>query len=254
MPSWVGARYLLPARALEAEQAGQPGEAVAILRRCLEGSFVADLPGRHQLLTPLVRLALAIGDDETAVAAVEAAASDAAADPGSVSSTVAVHCRGLVAGDPETVLDAARCFEAAGRPLERAQALEDAAVLAAVREELPAARQALTQATTVYDSLGAQWDARHAAARLRPYGIRRGRASSYKRPATGWSALTPTELKIAYLVAAGQSNPDIAAELYLSRNTVQTHVSHILAKLGARSRAEILSQASRRPRADLVGG
>ena len=45
---------------------------------------------------------------------------------------------------------------------------------------------------------------------------------------------------IAGLVAQGRSNPDIAAELALSRSTVQTHVSHILAKLGARSRAEII--------------
>jgi DNA-binding NarL/FixJ family response regulator len=43
-------------------------------------------------------------------------------------------------------------------------------------------------------------------------------------------------------VAVGGSNPDIAAELFLSRNTVQTHVWHILAKLGARSRAEIVRQ------------
>lgn len=42
---------------------------------------------------------------------------------------------------------------------------------------------------------------------------------------------------MARLVAAGQANPDVAAELSLSRNTVQTHVSHILAKLSARSRA-----------------
>ncbi len=56
-------------------------------------------------------------------------------------------------------------------------------------------------------------------------------------------ALTPTEKKIAYLVGDGQANPDIAAELFLSRNTVQTHVSHILAKLGARSRAEIICEA-----------
>jgi DNA-binding CsgD family transcriptional regulator len=56
----------------------------------------------------------------------------------------------------------------------------------------------------------------------------------------GWQALSPTEAKIAALVADGRSNPDIAAELLLSRSTVQTHVSHILGKLGARSRAEIV--------------
>ncbi len=53
-------------------------------------------------------------------------------------------------------------------------------------------------------------------------------------------------MKVAYLVAEGRSNPDVAAALFLSRNTVQTHVSHILAKLGARSRAEIIGEAVRR--------
>jgi DNA-binding NarL/FixJ family response regulator len=41
------------------------------------------------------------------------------------------------------------------------------------------------------------------------------------------------------MVAAGRSNPDIAAELMLSRRTVQTHVSHILRKLALTSRAEV---------------
>jgi DNA-binding CsgD family transcriptional regulator len=84
---------------------------------------------------------------------------------------------------------------------------------------------------------------RRAAARLRQYGIGRLRASVQRRPETGWAALTPTETKVASLVAQGRSNPDIAAQLFLSRNTVQTHVSHILAKLGARSRAEIIRVA-----------
>jgi DNA-binding NarL/FixJ family response regulator len=60
-------------------------------------------------------------------------------------------------------------------------------------------------------------------------------------------ALTPTEVKVAYVVADGLSNPDAAAALFLSRNTVQTRVSHILAKLGARSRAEIIAEAVRHP-------
>jgi DNA-binding NarL/FixJ family response regulator len=50
------------------------------------------------------------------------------------------------------------------------------------------------------------------------------------------------------LVAEGLSNPDIAAGLFLSRNTVQTHVSRILAKLGARSRTEIASEVFAHPR------
>ena len=81
------------------------------------------------------------------------------------------------------------------------------------------------------------------------YGVRPARAAYRARPATGWEALTPTEVKVAYLVADGRSNPDVAAALFLSRNTVQTHVSHILAKLGARSRAEIIREAVRHPAA-----
>jgi DNA-binding CsgD family transcriptional regulator len=254
LPFWAGSHYSLLARALGAEQAEQPAEAVSILRQCLGPGFATRLPGRYQLLPPLVRLALATGDAETAAAAAAAASSEAAVDPVPLHIAAAAHCQGLLAGDPAPVLTAARSFEEAGRPLERAQALEDAAVLAAARDDSPAARQALTAATAAYNSLGAQWDIRRSAARLRSYGVRRGRASYKQRPATGWDALTPTELKIAYLVAAGQSNPDIAAALFLSRNTVQTHVSHILAKLGARSRAEILSEAARHPQADPASG
>jgi DNA-binding CsgD family transcriptional regulator len=254
LPFWAGSHYPLLARALGAEQAEQPAEAVSILRQCLDPGFATRLPGRYQLLPPLVRLALVTGDAETAAAAAQAAVSDAAVDRVPTNVAVADQCRGLLAGDPAPVLTAAEYFEQAGRPLERAQALEDAAVLSAAHNDFTAARQALTAATAVYNSLGAEWDVRRAAARLRPYGVRRGRASYHQRPASGWDALTPTELKIAYLVAAGQSNPDIAAELYLSRNTVQTHVSHILAKLGARSRAEILSEAAWHPQADPANG
>jgi DNA-binding NarL/FixJ family response regulator len=79
---------------------------------------------------------------------------------------------------------------------------------------------------------------------MRPLGIRRSRSGRPARTAVhGWEALTPTEAKVAGLVAKGLSNPDIAADLFLSRNTVQTHISHILAKLGVRSRIEVVRQA-----------
>jgi len=133
--------------------------------------------------------------------------------------------------------------------LYRAQALEDAAVLTAQRGELATAEQYLAEAIGVYARLGAAWDVERTGARLRPYGLRPARAAFRGRPASGWEALTPTEVRVAYLVADGRSNPDVAAALFLSRNTVQTHVSHILAKLGARSRAEIIREAVRHPAA-----
>ncbi len=108
------------------------------------------------------------------------------------------------------------------------------------------ARVALTEAVDLYESFEAQWDIRRAEARLRPYGIRRGAGGRRQARATsGWEALTPTEVKIAYLIGDGRSNPDVAACLFMSRNTVQTHVSHILAKLNARSRAEIVREVVR---------
>jgi DNA-binding CsgD family transcriptional regulator len=58
--------------------------------------------------------------------------------------------------------------------------------------------------------------------------------------------LTPTEVKVAGLVAKGRSNREIAVTLSLSPRTVQTHVSHILAKLGAGSRSQIAREAATR--------
>jgi DNA-binding CsgD family transcriptional regulator len=152
------------------------------------------------------------------------------------------------------LLAAAAYYESTGRAFDRAEALEDAAALLADRGDLRAARRAFAEAISLYGVLDAEWDLHRADARLRRYDIRRGRAGRRRvRPAQGWDALTPTETKIAYLVADGRSNPEIAAELFLSRNTVQTHVSHILAKLGARSRAEIIRQALQHPAAEGIG-
>ena len=69
--------------------------------------------------------------------------------------------------------------------------------------------------------------------------------SARPRAASGWAALTPTEVKIAALVARGDSTPEIARGMFLSRRTVQTYISHILAKLGAKSRVEIVGEALR---------
>jgi DNA-binding CsgD family transcriptional regulator len=146
-------------------------------------------------------------------------------------------------GDPGPVLAAADYFGAAGRVLENGLALEDAAVLAARQGDVAAAWRAVAAAESAYQVLGATWDIHRMSARLRPLGVGPRRPAYSGRPLSGWGALTPTEVKVAGLVAVGRSNPDIAADLFLSRNTVQTHVSHILAKLGARSRAEIAAEA-----------
>ena len=105
------------------------------------------------------------------------------------------------------------------------------------------ARAALDEALQLYGQLGAAWDARRAASRVRPFGIRPGVARAAVVRNSGWAALTATERQVAELVAAGRSNPDIAAQLFISRRTVESHVSRILAKLQVSSRWEVRTVA-----------
>lgn len=73
---------------------------------------------------------------------------------------------------------------------------------------------------------------------------RRGRGGR-KRPAAGWASLTPTELDVARLVSEGLSGKDIAARLFVSPRTVQTHLTHIYAKLGVSSRVQLAQEVTR---------
>lgn len=98
------------------------------------------------------------------------------------------------------------------------------------------AREHLTRAMDGFRALGAQpWELR-AAAELRAAG------AGVKRAAGRSVTLSAQERTIAELAAAGQSNKQIAAALYLSPRTVGAHLYRIFPKLGITSRAA-LSQA-----------
>lgn len=69
-----------------------------------------------------------------------------------------------------------------------------------------------------------------------------------RRPASGWSSLTPTEVAVVRLVAEGLTNPEIGARLFMSRGTVKTHLSHIFTKLDIANRTELATAATDRGR------
>jgi DNA-binding CsgD family transcriptional regulator len=238
--------FLVAAHALALEQSGQTHQAMLRLAGVLPRRD-GEMTLIHQWLPDLVRLALAAGDRQMAQTAARACHAEAAAELHPARAAVAsLRCRGLLDSDPEPLREAAAHYRTLGPAVELPAALEDLAVVLAGCGREEDARAALVEAAGLYEGLHARWDIRRAESRLRPHGIRRGvRGQRPQRAAFGWEALTPTEVKIAALVARGDSTSDIARGMFLSRRTVQTYISHILAKLGAKGRVDIVREALR---------
>ena len=238
--------FLVAAHALALEQSGETRQAMLRLAAMLPRRD-GEMTLIHQWLPDLVRLALAAGDRQMAQAAAQACQAEAAAETRPARAAAAsLRCHGLLESDPDPLEEAVAHYRAVGPAVELPAALEDLAVVQAERGREEDARAALNEAVSLYEGLQARWDIRRAEGRLRPHGIRRGvRGQRGQRAASGWEALTPTEVKIATLVARGDSTSDIARGMFLSRRTVQTYISRILAKLGAKGRVDIVREALR---------
>lgn len=235
------------ARSLDREVADQPEEALAVLTDRVAGD-AEELDEVEDLLPEAARLAATTGASAAAADVAEQAAILARRSQVPHRLGTAAYCRGLLERDPFLLQHAADRYRDAGRPLLRAKALEAAAIGFARRGDRDAARAAFTRADELYDRLGANWDLAHLRAQLRQHGIRRGPRAKHRQAQAGWNALTPTETKIAGMVAEGMSNRQIAEQLVLSPRTVGTHVSHILAKLGVRSRIDIAREVAEHDR------
>jgi DNA-binding NarL/FixJ family response regulator len=145
------------------------------------------------------------------------------------------RCRAQLAsaeGDHETAQTA--CKEAlAGQallamPFELARTLFVRGMIERRARCKAAAAESFTEALSVFERLGAMlWAAR----------ARDELSRSPARPLT--DALTETERRVAALIAKGLTNRQIAAAMFVTQNTVQTHVRHIFLKVGVRSRTEL---------------
>jgi DNA-binding NarL/FixJ family response regulator len=153
-------------------------------------------------------------------------------------------CRGLLDQDAAALKRSVEAVRESPRPLEQA-AVAEAAGRALHAGDAEEATVLLREALQGYEELGAAREVARVEATLRQLGIRRGRRGPRKRPAKGWDSLTPSEQRIASLVAEGLTNPQIAERLFLSRRTVETHVSHALRKLELSSRVQLAADAAR---------
>ncbi|WP_432000553.1 helix-turn-helix transcriptional regulator [Streptomyces sioyaensis] len=246
--AWFYEYLPLCARALADEAGGASEYAYSRLAHAFDHG-IGHLPSRRALgfLTPdLVRLALSQGDSTQAqrYTAAARARADHSAAPHHLGD--AYRCQGLLDQDPDLLLEAARCYREAPRPLSEAHALTDAAEQLAGRRSPAQARVLFDQALEIYTRLGADWDAASAASRLRVVAVHRGVRGARSSCRRGWDALTDTERTVARHVAGGHSNPEIAALMCISRRTVSTHISRILQKLEMTSRVDLAAEYIRR--------
>ncbi|WP_426561776.1 helix-turn-helix transcriptional regulator [Angustibacter sp. McL0619] len=148
---------------------------------------------------------------------------------------------------------AAELFARAGYELDRARAQLVQGRAAALAGERGAALAVLHEAQTTFATCGARRLLAEARFELRRLGLRLPTAAAERAaaeraeagdPAAGpLAVLSPRERQVAALVALGQTNRQIAAELVVSEKTVESHLGHIFTKLGLSSRAGLAALA-----------
>lgn len=146
-----------------------------------------------------------------------------------------MRCRGLVAAArgevDQAILDLQQAVvkhETVGDPFGHARALLALGTLRRRNRQKRLAHEAIERALQEFEAIGAAgWSAK-ARAEL-------GRIGGRKRE----EGLSQAEQRVAGLVAEGRTNREIAAALFLAERTVASHLTHIYAKLGVRSRTEL---------------
>jgi DNA-binding CsgD family transcriptional regulator len=193
-------------------------------------------PGSVRFVPDQIESLIALGRLEEAEHLLDALERQATEVDRASALAAAGRCRGLLTaarGDPDGALghlhSALAQHERVSMPFEEARTL---LALGATRRRAKMkrpAREALERALGVFDELGARLWAERARAELARIGGRRAASGD----------LTPTEARIAALVAEGRSNKEIAGALFVTPKTVSTQLSRIYRKIGVHSRTEL---------------
>jgi DNA-binding CsgD family transcriptional regulator len=191
-------------------------------------------------LTARARVAIAHGEPEQA----ERDAHDALTCGASVEADLGIpdilECLAALAADADSHREAARLFGAAEAMRERMGMVRFKIFDSDYETSIAALRSAMDD-----NDFEAAWSEGAALSTDEAIAYAQRGRGERKRPATGWAALTPAERDVVRLVSEGLGNSDIAARLFVSPRTVQSHLTHVYSKLGVTSRVQLAQEAAR---------
>jgi DNA-binding CsgD family transcriptional regulator/tetratricopeptide (TPR) repeat protein len=230
-------------------ESGRAEEAADLLVADVGGEELRRIPGgwRAVALDLLTRCRLDSGrrpEAERAAAAASVCAQEIGLPMTSAMAALATSAIALDAGDAASAaasaLEAAAVLEDVGAAYYAATARALAGRALAQAGEPERAAVELEHAAAAFDSFGSARHRASAERELRKLGRRIHRRSRPGRAdATGVGSLTARELEIARLVVDRRTNPEIAAELFLSPKTVETHLRNVFHKLDVSSRVDV---------------
>jgi DNA-binding CsgD family transcriptional regulator len=142
-------------------------------------------------------------------------------------------------------LASAAAAEGAGAPVEAARSRLLAGTALAAADDRGQAVALLRSAERKLDVCGALRDRAQARRQMRRLGARTEPRGPSGAAGGGIDSLSRREHEIATLVTARKTNKEVAAELFLSEKTVESHLRNIFAKLGASSRVDVARTVER---------